>query len=187
MPKLRGSSRRKTGIVIVTVIVSLIQLRSPALGTSCTGGMLCVFFALINPCLGDCNDDGQVTVNEVLTLVNIALGSADVDVCLAGDIDDDGRIAVDEILAAVNGVLTGCVAAATASPPCTARTVLRLSLPHRRARMPAATALAQNAGSRSEIPRRNLTPVRPGPKIQVTQAAGFFRISSMEPHGYCKL
>ena len=28
------------------------------------------------PCIGDCNSDGQVTVDEILTMVNIALGNA---------------------------------------------------------------------------------------------------------------
>ena len=40
----------------------------------------------------------------------------------------------------------------------------------------AASGPAQNAGSRSEIPTRNLTRDRPGPMIQVSQKVGFFRI-----------
>ena len=60
------------------------------------------------PCVGDCHGNGQVTVDEILTLVNIALGTTDVATCEAGDPNHDGQITVDEILAAVNNALNGC-------------------------------------------------------------------------------
>jgi hypothetical protein len=59
-------------------------------------------------CIGDCGEDGQVTVDEVLTMVNIALGNAPVSDCLHGDSGGDGQITVDEILTAVNNALNGC-------------------------------------------------------------------------------
>jgi hypothetical protein len=58
-------------------------------------------------CAGDCNGDGAVTVNELITMVNIALGNAPPS-CAAGDQTGDGRIAVNEIVAAVNNELNGC-------------------------------------------------------------------------------
>jgi hypothetical protein len=61
-----------------------------------------------SPCVGDCTSHGQVTVEDILTLVNIALGDANVSTCLAGDANDEGRITVDEILTAVNNALNGC-------------------------------------------------------------------------------
>ena len=61
-----------------------------------------------SPGPGDCNDDGPVAVDEVLTVVNIALGNQDVSACRLGDPDGDQRISVDEILAAVNNLLNGC-------------------------------------------------------------------------------
>ncbi|MFI5398452.1 MAG: hypothetical protein ACHQ9S_23205 [Candidatus Binatia bacterium] len=61
------------------------------------------------PCVGDCNGNMQVTVDEILTMVNIALNNLPVTSCLAGDQNGDGRITVDEILAAVNKALNGCV------------------------------------------------------------------------------
>jgi hypothetical protein len=61
-------------------------------------------------CAGDCNDDTVVTVEELLTLVNIALGDAGVGTCLAGDTNHDNRITIDEILTAVNKTLNGCAA-----------------------------------------------------------------------------
>ncbi|HEX7408039.1 MAG TPA: hypothetical protein VF515_10380, partial [Candidatus Binatia bacterium] len=52
--------------------------------------------------------DGQVTVDEILTMVNIALGNAPVSDCEAGDGNGDHQITVDEILTAVNYALSGC-------------------------------------------------------------------------------
>ena len=62
------------------------------------------------PCVGDCNGDHQVTVNELIQMVNIALGTADVSTCLAGDANGDAMITVNEIVAAVSNALNGCPA-----------------------------------------------------------------------------
>jgi hypothetical protein len=59
-------------------------------------------------CSGDCNGDGQVTVDEILTMVSIALGNTPVTACDAGDANQDNEITVDEILTAVNNALNGC-------------------------------------------------------------------------------
>jgi hypothetical protein len=59
-------------------------------------------------CVGDCGGNGQVTVDELLLMVNIALGSADLSACKAGDASGEGQITVDEILTAVNNALNGC-------------------------------------------------------------------------------
>jgi hypothetical protein len=60
-------------------------------------------------CVGDCDGTAQVTIDEILTMVNIALGSLDVGTCSgAGDANQDGYITIDEILAAVNNALNGC-------------------------------------------------------------------------------
>ncbi|MFI5365205.1 MAG: hypothetical protein ACHQ4J_06240 [Candidatus Binatia bacterium] len=59
-------------------------------------------------CIGDCDGSGMVTVDEILTLVNIALGSGSVMDCEAGDANQDGQITIDEILIAVNHALNGC-------------------------------------------------------------------------------
>jgi hypothetical protein len=57
---------------------------------------------------GDCGGDHLVTVDEILTMVNIALGNAEISNCAAGDANHDGLITVDEILTAVNNALNGC-------------------------------------------------------------------------------
>jgi hypothetical protein len=59
-------------------------------------------------CIGDCNRNTHVTVDEILTMVNGALGNSDVSACHVGDANKDGRITVDEILTAVNNALNGC-------------------------------------------------------------------------------
>ena len=58
-------------------------------------------------CTGDCNGDRDVTVDELITLANIALGSTAV-ACDSGDANGDGEITVNEIIAAVNRALVGC-------------------------------------------------------------------------------
>ncbi len=60
------------------------------------------------PCVGDCNRDGAVTVDEILTMVNIALGNASLSLCPTGDGNGDQQITIDEILSAVNSALNGC-------------------------------------------------------------------------------
>lgn len=59
-------------------------------------------------CVGDCGDDGTVTVNDLVVMINVALGDALVSTCEAGDKNRNGAITVDEILVAVNNALTGC-------------------------------------------------------------------------------
>lgn len=60
-----------------------------------------------SPCVGDCNGDLQVTIDELISLVNMAL-EPPVSVCEAGDVNHDGAITVNEIVAAVNNALNGC-------------------------------------------------------------------------------
>ncbi len=62
----------------------------------------------VPPCSGDCNGDGKVTVDEILTMLDIALGNVSVSACPAGDLNLDGQITVDEILVAVARALNGC-------------------------------------------------------------------------------
>ena len=59
-------------------------------------------------CTGDCDGDGSVAINELIGGVNIALGSAPVDSCVAFDRDGDRSVSIDELIAAVNVALSGC-------------------------------------------------------------------------------
>jgi len=72
------------------------------------GGVLyqpCLAAAL---CTGDCNRDGVVTIDELLTMVNVALGNVSVTACEIGDLNHDSLITVDEILTGVDNTLAGC-------------------------------------------------------------------------------
>jgi hypothetical protein len=59
-------------------------------------------------CVGDCNGDGQVTIDEIILGVNIALGASLIGNCLALDADLNGEATVDEIVSAVSNALRGC-------------------------------------------------------------------------------
>jgi hypothetical protein len=63
-------------------------------------------------CVGDCDGSGDVTVDEIVTLVNMALGSqTQLSACPHGipaDITDVSQIDVSVIVQAVNNALSGC-------------------------------------------------------------------------------
>lgn len=59
-------------------------------------------------CVGDCRGQGQVTIDAILLMVNIALGNEAISFCPPGDANHDGTITIDEILAAVDNALYGC-------------------------------------------------------------------------------
>jgi len=60
------------------------------------------------PCAGDCDENGAVTIDEVVTAVNIALGQASVDACPAADLNASGEITINELIAAIDRLLEGC-------------------------------------------------------------------------------
>ncbi|MBI4518996.1 MAG: hypothetical protein HY699_24660 [Deltaproteobacteria bacterium] len=65
--------------------------------------------ASIGPgCTGDCDGDGNVTVDELVTGVNIALGTFSDEPCPVFDANLDGEVTVDELVMAVNNALNGC-------------------------------------------------------------------------------
>lgn len=86
--------RRRAAIVVIVMSIAALPGRAPA----------------TEACTGDCSMDSVVTIDEIITMVNIALGSAPVGACAAGDEDGDGQVAVNEVVAAVGHVLTGCPA-----------------------------------------------------------------------------
>ncbi len=59
------------------------------------------------PCPGDCNGNGEVTIDELITLVDLALGTSDAS-CPNGDGNGDETITINELLEAVNAALRGC-------------------------------------------------------------------------------
>ena len=58
-------------------------------------------------CVGDCDAGGSVTVEKIITLVNIVLGNAELAACPAG-IPNGAAVDIALILQAVNNTLSGC-------------------------------------------------------------------------------
>lgn len=95
------------------------DLTAPLLGVVITLGLATTPAAFGQACVGDCDGSESVTVDEIVTMVNIALGQGNIEVCVAGDPSGDGTVTVDEILQAVNNALNGC----TMGGECTTATV----------------------------------------------------------------
>ena len=58
-------------------------------------------------CSGDCDGSGDLTVNEIITLVDIALGTAQPSACASG-VPSAAEVNVALIIRAVNNALSGC-------------------------------------------------------------------------------
>lgn len=59
-------------------------------------------------CPGDCVEDNIITVDEIITLISIAIGVTDITACPAGDVSGDGAVTVDDIVRALTAALQGC-------------------------------------------------------------------------------
>jgi len=59
------------------------------------------------PPVGDCNRDGLVTVSDLISAVNVAIGNAPLSSCALADANGDGEVAIDELIRAVNAALAG--------------------------------------------------------------------------------
>jgi hypothetical protein len=62
-------------------------------------------------CTGDCDNSGDVTVDELIMGVNIDLGLVALEDCPSFDRDNSGDVTIDELIAAVGYALTTCPAA----------------------------------------------------------------------------
>ena len=58
-------------------------------------------------CVGSCHSNGVVAINDIITLVNIALDIQPRDVCAQG-LPASGSVTIDVIIKAVNNALNGC-------------------------------------------------------------------------------
>jgi hypothetical protein len=59
-------------------------------------------------CSGDCNLDGNTSINELIFAVVVGLQGAGIDNCLALDANADRLVTIDEIISAVGTALDGC-------------------------------------------------------------------------------
>ncbi|MGH7786611.1 MAG: hypothetical protein ACRERC_07075 [Candidatus Binatia bacterium] len=61
-------------------------------------------------CVGDCNGNGSVSINELILAVNISAGTQTVAACPAIDRNRNGVVSIDELIAAVGNATGGCAA-----------------------------------------------------------------------------
>ena len=106
-------------------------------------------------CIGDCNGDGTVTVDELVAGTNIALGSQPLTRCAALDANADGQVTVNELVIAVNATLNGCPVgptptAAMTVPPSATLTSTETPLPTS-ATLPTATPTGNAAATLATI------------------------------------
>lgn len=101
----RGQRSRCRALVGIGALVMAVQLIGAGLAHAA--------------CAGDCNGDRQVTVNELIVMVNVALEATPASQCEAGDVNGDGKITVEEIVAAADNAISGCAVAATRTPTVT--------------------------------------------------------------------
>jgi hypothetical protein len=67
-------------------------------------------------CACDCDENGFVTVDELVNCVGIALGVRDLSSCPSADVGDEPAVTVDELVLAVRNALEGCPSLPTATP-----------------------------------------------------------------------
>lgn len=75
---------------------------------TCTSGKVTVGPAPMCGCVGDCDGNGAVSINELIRAVNIALGQTALDACMSVDANRDGHVSVAELIRAVGKALNGC-------------------------------------------------------------------------------
>lgn len=59
-------------------------------------------------CAADCNGDGQLTIDELIRSVGIALGNLPLAECPESDGSGDGAVSVSELIRGVNGAMGSC-------------------------------------------------------------------------------
>ena len=59
-------------------------------------------------CVGDCAGDGQVTIDDLILTVNIALGTSPLSECTAADGNGDSAVTINDVVTAVNAAQAGC-------------------------------------------------------------------------------
>jgi cytochrome c peroxidase len=72
-------------------------------------------------CTGDCNLDRNVTIDELIAAVNVALENSPLAACVVADSNGDGMVAINELIAAVDAASGGCGSPTTALDPSAAQ------------------------------------------------------------------
>jgi cysteine-rich repeat protein len=86
--------------------------------TTATAAVSAVPTSALVTCLGDCNRNAMVLINELLVGVNVALGNAPLANCPSFDANGSEAVEINELVGAVQNALRGCPTPAmpTATP-----------------------------------------------------------------------
>jgi hypothetical protein len=68
-------------------------------------------------CIGDCDDDRHVQLNEILVLVSISMQNASIARCTAGNSSAEAVVSVDELIRVIRSALLACPTAPVVSAP----------------------------------------------------------------------
>jgi len=91
--EIRGALRAFTGRAVVALALFIAMGSSGAIAQE--------------PCVGDCNEDGFVRINELILAVNISLGNRLLADCPSIDANGNGTAQINELIRAVNISLAG--------------------------------------------------------------------------------
>ncbi len=105
MNQMQRRARVTTKIAVLCAVIAALVLASPAQPAR---GLACV---------GDCSGNGVVSVNELVMMVNIALGAGEMSSCAGADTNADGSISIDELVRATGAALEGCEPAPATPTP----------------------------------------------------------------------
>jgi hypothetical protein len=93
------------------------------IGTDIIGGTPAATFNMalslagetVPTCVGDCDNSGAVTIDELVKGVSIALGTLPLDQCPQFDCTGTGQVTIDCLITGVSAALNGCQSASTGS------------------------------------------------------------------------
>ncbi len=104
--------------------MSIPRFAARTLSTVAVVGAACVFTAGARAqCVGDCDANGEVAISELISGVNVALGTALLSTCESFDADDSGSVEIDELVAGVGHAIDeDCASAGTPTPTATPTT-----------------------------------------------------------------
>src|ERR1044072_9178058 len=106
------------------------QFRRPVLSLAVCGALTAIspVRAVRQNCPGDCNSNLQVSFDEIIIGVKIALGLADVPACSPANRNGDFSVRVGELIAAVESPRVSCPVIPTPTPTGTATNTPTLTL-----------------------------------------------------------
>jgi hypothetical protein len=100
---------------VAVAAVDLDRAHTPDLVTvNALSGSLSSLLSSLPPrfqCAGDCNDQGSVALDELVLVVNVALGQVPVEECVAADSDGLNAVTIDEVVKSIDNALHGCASA----------------------------------------------------------------------------